>query len=132
MRQPARRRPSHTSRSPRHRPAQAHAPCRARAADPRAQRLTSTPPQKCSGDFFAKALISLGPPPEFAQVGLGAAFLCAEFGFDGALRQAGYISHWIELLKADKRAFFTACSQASKAADYLRGLAIADATEAAA
>src|ERR1700757_4177094 len=70
MRQPARRRPSHTSRSPRHRPAQAHAPCRARAADPRAQRLTSTPPQKCSGDFFAKALISLGPPPEFAQVGL--------------------------------------------------------------
>jgi antirestriction protein ArdC len=63
---------------------------------------------------------------------LGAAFLCAEFGFDGDLRHAGYVSHWIELLKGDKRAFFTACSQASKAADYLRGLAIADATEAAA
>ena len=47
---------------------------------------------------------------------LGAAFLCAEFGFDGDLRHAGYIGHWIELLKADKRAFFTACSQASKAA----------------
>jgi antirestriction protein ArdC len=56
---------------------------------------------------------------------LGAAFLCAEFGFDGDLRHAGYIGHWIELLKADKRAFFTACSQASKAADYLRGLAVA-------
>jgi antirestriction protein ArdC len=56
---------------------------------------------------------------------LGAAFLCAEFGFDGDLRHAGYIGHWIELLKADKRAFFTACSQASKAADYLRGLALA-------
>ena len=42
---------------------------------------------------------------------LGAAFLCAEFGFDGDLRHAGYIEHWIELLKADKRAFFTACSQ---------------------
>jgi antirestriction protein ArdC len=55
---------------------------------------------------------------------LGAAFLCAEFGFDGDLRHAGYISHWIELLRADKRAFFTACSQASKAADYLRGLAL--------
>ena len=39
---------------------------------------------------------------------LGAAFLCAEFGFDGDLRYAGYIGHWIELLKADKRAFFTA------------------------
>jgi antirestriction protein ArdC len=35
-------------------------------------------------------------------------------------------------LKGDKRAFFTACSQASKAADYLRGLALAEATEAAA
>jgi antirestriction protein ArdC len=63
---------------------------------------------------------------------LGAAFLCAEFGFDGDVRHAGYISHWIELLKADKRAFFTACSQASKAADYLRGVALAEATEVAA
>jgi antirestriction protein ArdC len=63
---------------------------------------------------------------------LGAAFLCAEFGFDGDLRHAGYIGHWIELLKADKRAFFTACSQASKAADYLRGLALAEPTEVAA
>jgi antirestriction protein ArdC len=57
---------------------------------------------------------------------LGAAFLSAEFGFDGDVRNAGYIATWIELLKADKRAFFTACSKASKAADYLRGLALAD------
>jgi antirestriction protein ArdC len=63
---------------------------------------------------------------------LCAAFLCAEFGFDGDVRSAGYIASWIELLKADKRAFFTACSQASKAADYLRGLALAERTEAAA
>jgi antirestriction protein ArdC len=63
---------------------------------------------------------------------LGAAFLCAEFAFDGDLRHAGYISHWIELLKADKRAFFSACSQASKAADYLRGLALAEPTDVAA
>ena len=63
---------------------------------------------------------------------LGAAFLCAEFGFDGDLRHAAYIGHWIELLNADKRAFFTACSQASKAADYLRGLALAAPTEVAA
>ena len=56
---------------------------------------------------------------------LGAAFLCAEFGFDGDVRNAGYIATWIELLKADKRAFFTACNRASKAADYLRGLALA-------
>jgi antirestriction protein ArdC len=63
---------------------------------------------------------------------LGAAFLCAEFGFDGDVRNAGYIASWIDLLKADKRAFFTACSQASKAADYLRGLALAEPTERAA
>jgi antirestriction protein ArdC len=63
---------------------------------------------------------------------LGAAFLCAEFGFDGDVRHSGYIGHWIELLKGDKRAFFTACSQASKAADYLRGLALAETTGAAA
>src|SRR5215218_4853624 len=63
---------------------------------------------------------------------LGAAFLCAEFGFDGDVRSAGYIGNWIELMKADKRAFFTACSRASKAADYLRGLALADPAERAA
>jgi antirestriction protein ArdC len=63
---------------------------------------------------------------------LGAAFLCAEFGFDGDVRNAGYIATWIELLKTDKRAFFTACSQASKAADYLRALALATPSERAA
>jgi antirestriction protein ArdC len=57
---------------------------------------------------------------------LGAAFLSAEFGFDGDVRNAGYIATWIELLKADKRAFFTACSRASQAADYLRGLVLAE------
>jgi antirestriction protein ArdC len=44
----------------------------------------------------------------------------SEFGFDGDVRNAGDISTWIELRTADKRAFFTARSQASKAADYLR------------
>jgi antirestriction protein ArdC len=63
---------------------------------------------------------------------LGAALLCAEFGFDGDVRNAGYITSWIELLKTDKRAFFTACSNASKAADYLRGLALAEPAEIAA
>jgi antirestriction protein ArdC len=63
---------------------------------------------------------------------LGAAFLSAEFGFDGDIRNAGYIANWIELLKADKRAFFTACSHASKAADYLRGLVLAEPSKRAA
>jgi antirestriction protein ArdC len=57
---------------------------------------------------------------------LGAAFLTAEFSFDGDVRHAGYIATWITLLRSDKRAFFTAASQAQKAADYLRVLALAE------
>jgi antirestriction protein ArdC len=57
---------------------------------------------------------------------LCSAFLCAEFSIDGDLRHAGYIQNWIGLLKADSRAFFTACSKAQAAADFLRGLALSD------
>jgi antirestriction protein ArdC len=57
---------------------------------------------------------------------LGAAFLAAEFSFDGDVRHAGYIETWIGLLRQDKRAFFTAASKAQAAADYLRGLALAE------
>jgi antirestriction protein ArdC len=63
---------------------------------------------------------------------LCSAFLCAEFSIDGDLRHSGYIRNWIGLLKADNRAFFTACSQASKAANYLRSLALATPSERAA
>jgi antirestriction protein ArdC len=57
---------------------------------------------------------------------LTSAFLCAEFSIDGELRHAGYIQNWIELLKDDAKAFFTAASAAQKAADYLRSRALAD------
>ena len=43
---------------------------------------------------------------------LGAAFLAAEFSFDGDVRHAGYIATWTSLLRNDKRAFFTATSKA--------------------
>jgi antirestriction protein ArdC len=55
---------------------------------------------------------------------IGAGFLCAEFGIDNAIRNAGYISSWIKLLKDDNRAVFTAASKASAAAQYLRQLAL--------
>lgn len=51
---------------------------------------------------------------------LTAAFLCAHLGIQGELRHAGYIKSWLELLRHDKRAIFTAASKASAAADYLR------------
>jgi antirestriction protein ArdC len=63
---------------------------------------------------------------------LCSAFLCAEFSIDGDLRHAGYLENWIGLLKADTRAFFTACSKAQAAADFLRGLALAERTGVAA
>jgi antirestriction protein ArdC len=62
---------------------------------------------------------------------LTAAFLCAEFSFDGELRHAGYIASWIKLLKGDKKAFFTAASKAQQAADYMRQLALGDSVEGA-
>jgi antirestriction protein ArdC len=49
-----------------------------------------------------------------------AAFLCAHLDIKGELRHASYITNWIELLKEDSRAIFTAASLASKAADFLR------------
>jgi antirestriction protein ArdC len=57
---------------------------------------------------------------------LTSAFLCAEFSIDGELRHAGYIQNWIELLKDDAKAFFTAASAAQKAADYLRQCALVE------
>jgi antirestriction protein ArdC len=55
---------------------------------------------------------------------LTSAFFCAEFGFDSDLRHAGYIEHWIKLLKEDSRAFINAASLAQKAMDYVRYLAL--------
>lgn len=61
---------------------------------------------------------------------LSAAFLCAEFSIDNETQSAAYIANWIQLLKNDPRAFFTAASAAQKAADFLRGKALAESTEA--
>ena len=53
---------------------------------------------------------------------LGAAFLCAELSITDAPRvdHAQYLSTWLSVLKADKKAIFTAASKASAAADYLQ------------
>ena len=51
---------------------------------------------------------------------LTAAFLCAHLEIKGELRHAEYINNWIQLLKDDNSAIFTASSRASQAADYLR------------
>lgn len=53
---------------------------------------------------------------------LGAAFLCAELGITVEPRpdHAQYLAHWLNVLKADKRAIFTAASKAAAATTFLR------------
>lgn len=55
---------------------------------------------------------------------LGAAFLCADLGVTLEPREdhAAYLGHWLEVLKEDKRAIFSAAAHAQRAADYLHGL----------
>ncbi len=55
---------------------------------------------------------------------VGAAFLCADLAITPELREdhAAYLASWLDVLKQDKRAIFTAASHAQKAMDYLHGL----------
>ncbi len=52
---------------------------------------------------------------------LTAAFVCSHLGLSSEPRpdHAQYIASWLRVLKADKRAIFTASSKAQQAADYL-------------
>jgi antirestriction protein ArdC len=51
---------------------------------------------------------------------LGSAFLCADLDLTPEIREdhAAYIASWLEVLKNDKRAIFSAAAQARKAADF--------------
>jgi antirestriction protein ArdC len=55
---------------------------------------------------------------------LGAAYLCADLGLTPAVREdhASYIASWLSVLKDDKRAIFSAASQAQRALDYIHAL----------
>jgi antirestriction protein ArdC len=65
---------------------------------------------------------------------LGAAFLCVDLGLTLEPRpdHAVYLDNWLKVLKADKKAIFTAASAAAKATDYLARLQTTEITEAAA
>ena len=59
---------------------------------------------------------------------IGAAFLCAELGITQDVRpdHAQYLAHWLQLLKDDPKAIFTAAARASEAVNYLKGLQPSD------
>jgi antirestriction protein ArdC len=70
-----------------------------------------------------------GQSVHLCDIELCGAFLCAHLGITGELRHAGYIGNWIELLRDDNRAIFTAASKASQAADFLRSFSEPDGRE---
>jgi antirestriction protein ArdC len=74
-------------------------------------------------DFGRKRQGDAGYAMEEMVAELGAAFLCADLDLTPVLRDehASYIASWIEVLKNDKRAIFTAASHAQRAADFLNG-----------
>lgn len=57
---------------------------------------------------------------------LGSAFLCAEFGYDNSTldNSAAYIDHWRKFLTDHEGAFVEAAAKASRATEFMRGLAI--------
>lgn len=63
---------------------------------------------------------------------MGAAFLCSHVGIVSEPREdhAHYAAHWLAMLKADRRAIFTAASAASAAVDYLDNLQVETAAAA--
>jgi len=57
---------------------------------------------------------------------MAAAFSCASLGIVPTVRHSDYIGAWLEVLRADEKAIFRAASAASKATDYLLGLAMVE------
>lgn len=55
---------------------------------------------------------------------LGSAFLCSGLGITPEVREdhAAYLASWLEVLKEDKRAIFSAAAHAQRAVDFLDGL----------
>lgn len=89
-------------------------------------------PSRLDRDFGRKRFGDEGYAMEELVAELGAAFLCADLELHLAPREdhSAYIAHWLEVLKNDKRAIFTAAAHAQRAADFLHGLQDADTAQA--
>ena len=82
-------------------------------------------------DFGGKRFGSQGYAMEELVAELGAAFLCAdlELGLEPREDHAAYIANWLEVLKGDNRAVFTAAAHAQRAADFIHGFSAGMALE---
>lgn len=90
-------------------------------------------PSRLDRSFGQKRFGDHGYAMEELVAELGSAFLCADLELTPEVRDdhASYLGHWLGILKADKRAIFTAASYAQKACDFLHA-AQPNAEEAAA
>jgi antirestriction protein ArdC len=80
--------------------------------------------KRLNREFGRKRWGDSGYAAEELVAELGAAFLCADLGVTPEPREdhAAYLASWLEVLKSDKRAIFTAAAHAQRAADFLHGL----------
>jgi antirestriction protein ArdC len=81
-------------------------------------------PTRLARDFGRKRFGDEGYAMEELVAELGSAFICADLDLTPEIRpdHAGYIATWLQALKEDRRAIFTAASHAQRAADFLHGL----------
>ena len=70
---------------------------------------------------LSKRFGSKGYAREELVAEMTSAFLCARLSITPTVRHADYIGSWLEVLREDNRAIFSAASQASKAADFVLG-----------
>lgn len=85
-------------------------------------------PSRLDRDFGRKRWGDAGYAMEELVAELGAAFVCADLALTPELRadHAAYIASWLDVLKGDKRAIFSAAAHAQKAADFLGGLQVSE------
>ena len=90
-------------------------------------------PSRLNRSFGRKRWGDEGYAREELVVELGAAFLAADLGFALEPREdhAAYIADWIEVLKGDKRAIFSAAAHAERPVKFLHGLQPGATAEAA-
>jgi antirestriction protein ArdC len=90
-------------------------------------------PSRLDRSFGRKRFGDEGYAMEELVAELGAAFLFADLGLTPGPREdhAAYIGNWLNVLKNDKRAIFTAASHAQRAADFLSNRSPAAQQEAA-
>jgi antirestriction protein ArdC len=81
-------------------------------------------PSRLEREFGRKQWGDEGYAREELVAEIGAAFLCADLGITPEVREdhASYVAGWLEVLKNDKRAIFSAAAHAQRAVDFLDSL----------